>query len=51
MSRVAAGEQIEIKPTNNIYTVLAAVAVVVEIVALVVLYMRNNTLFGVPFWS
>ena len=51
MSRVSAGEQIEIKATNNIYTVLAASAVVVEIVALVVLFMRHQTLFGTNIWQ
>ena len=52
MSRISAGEsRIEIKPTNNIYTVLVASAVVVEIVALVVLIMRNATLFDKSLWS
>ena len=51
MSRVAAGEQIEIKPTNNVYTVLVVVAVVVEIAAFVVLFMRHNTLYGTSLFS
>jgi hypothetical protein len=52
MARKPAGEQIfEIKPTNNIYTVLVIVAVVVQIAAAVVLVMRNNTLFTTPLWK
>lgn len=51
MSRVSAGEQIEIRPTNNIYTVLVVAAVVVEIVAFVVMYMRHTTLFDKGLFS
>lgn len=39
------GETIIVRPTNNVYTVLAATAVVVEIVGLVILFMRSNGLF------
>ncbi len=51
MARAAATSQIEITPTNNIYTVLAIVAVVLQIAALVALFMRHNTLFGTNLWS
>lgn len=52
MARKPAGEQIfEIKPTNNIYTVLVIVSVVVEIAAFVVLFVRNKTLFTTPLWG
>jgi hypothetical protein len=45
MSRVAAGDVITVKPTNNIYTVLVLVAVVAEIIAFVALYMKANEVF------
>ncbi len=50
MSRIAAGETIEVRPTNNIYTVLAIIAVVMNLIALIVLYMRGNTL-GAPLFG
>jgi uncharacterized membrane protein YkgB len=52
MSRLSAGEpkQIELKATNNVYTVLVAVSIVVVIVALVVLYQRSETLFQAKPW-
>ena len=40
MSRIASGEQIQVKPTNNVFTALAAAAVIVQIIAFVVIYMR-----------
>jgi hypothetical protein len=46
MSRISSAETIQIKPTNNIYTVLVASAVVVELVALIVLITRFSTLYG-----
>jgi hypothetical protein len=36
---------IEVKPTNNVYTVLVVVATLVVILGLVVVFMRANTLF------
>ncbi len=39
MSRIG-GEQITVRPTNNVYTALAAVGVVIEILALLALYLR-----------
>jgi len=46
MSRIAGGEQIQVKPTNNVYTALASPAVIVQIIALVVIYMRANEVGG-----
>jgi hypothetical protein len=40
MSRVAAGDVIEVKATNNVYTVLVIVAFLAELIAFVALYMR-----------
>ena len=51
MSRIAGREQIEIKPTNNVYTVLVIVSVVVEVAALVALYMRHQALFDANLFS
>ena len=46
MTRAAAADTVVVKPTSNIYTVLAAVATVVVILGLVVLWVRAGTLFG-----
>ena len=46
MSRAVTGDTVTVKPTNNIYTALAGVALVIVILGLVVVYMRANTLFG-----
>ncbi len=55
MSRAATGDTVVLKPVNNIYTVLAGVALVVVILGLVAIWMRSNTiwtdvggLFGPP---
>jgi len=46
MSRAPAGEQIQIRPTNNVYTGLAAAAVIIQIVGLIVLFMRAKDVGG-----
>jgi uncharacterized membrane protein YkgB len=48
MSRISGGNpQIrEVKPTSNVYTVLAAVGMVVVIAGLVVLFRQATLLFG-----
>ena len=46
MSRAGGPEQIIVRPTNNVYTALVVVCVIVEIVGLIVLFMRHKTLFG-----
>lgn len=35
-----------VRPSNNVYTVLVAASVVLEIVAVVVLFMRHQEVFG-----
>jgi hypothetical protein len=45
MSRAATGDTVVVKPTNNIYTALLAAALVAQIVGLVVLFLRAQTLF------
>ena len=51
MSRMQAGEPITVKPQNNSFTVLAAAAVVVQILGFIALFVRakallDNGLFG-----
>lgn len=46
MSRMSGGDAIVVKPTNNIYTILVAVAIVVEIVGLVALWFAAVGLQG-----
>jgi hypothetical protein len=44
MTRAGPGEAITVKPTNNIYTVLAGIALLLAVIALVALYLRGDTL-------
>lgn len=44
MSRAVTGDTITVKPTNNIYTALAGVALVIVILGIVVVWMRGQTL-------
>ena len=47
MSRVApAADVIEVKPANNVYTALAALALVAVVVAFFVLYSRFGLIFA-----
>ena len=45
MSRIGAGDVRTIAPTNNVYTVLAAVAALATILAVIVVLMRDRALF------
>ncbi len=45
MSRAVTGDTVVVKPTNNIYTALAAAGVVAVIVALVVVIMKASVYF------
>jgi hypothetical protein len=45
MSRVATADVITVKPTTNIYTVLVWVAVLAELIAFAVLYLKANEVF------
>jgi hypothetical protein len=45
MSRVPATDVIETKPTPNVYTVLAAVAFLAELIAFILLFTRANEIF------
>jgi hypothetical protein len=47
MSRLASGgDQILVKPTNNIYTVLTVVAIIAEIIAFAAVWVAGTKLFG-----
>ena len=46
MARVTGGETIVVRPTNNIYTVLVAVALVVAVLGFVALYFAADRLLG-----
>jgi hypothetical protein len=45
MARLSGGETIIVRPTNNIYTVLAAVGLVVVIIAFLAMWFAADTLF------
>jgi len=45
MSRAVSSEPIVVRPQNNIYTVLSAVALVTVLLGLLALYMRANEIF------
>jgi hypothetical protein len=44
MSRAATGDVVRVKPSNNVYTAIVVAAVVIEIVGLVLIVMRSQTL-------
>jgi hypothetical protein len=50
MSRAGNQGPIVVRPTSNIYTVLVATAVVVEIVGLVYVWMQAVALHGKPLF-
>ncbi len=45
MTRAATGDVVEVPPTNNVYTVLAAIAFLASVIALIVLFMRASEIF------
>lgn len=52
MSRIQAGsDQILVKPTNNVYTVLVAVGVIIQIMAFIMLWMVHQELFATGLFS
>ena len=46
MSRIATGNTVTVAPTNNVYTALAAAAVIAQILGLIVLFIRALDLGG-----
>jgi hypothetical protein len=51
MSRMSGLEQIPVNPTNNVYTALVVICVVLEIIGLIALYVRHNNLFNTGLFS
>jgi hypothetical protein len=50
MSR-SPGDQIIVKPTNNVYTVLVVVGIIAQIIALVSLWMQHSAVFHKPLFG
>jgi len=46
MSRGAVGETVTVRPTNNVYTALAGAAVIIQIIGLLVLFLRSDSVGG-----
>ena len=46
MSRAVTGEQIQVRPTNNVYTALALIAAIVQALGLIVIVMRAKDIGG-----
>jgi hypothetical protein len=46
MSRVGTGDAVVVKPSNNVYTVLLAIATLAAVLAVVVVAVKDNSLFG-----
>ena len=44
MTRAAAGETVIVKPANNLYTWLAGVTVALQVIALLLIFMRLRTM-------
>jgi len=51
MSRAPASNAIVVRPTNNIYTGLLAVAVLLQIIAIVSVILQYSSLFGKPLFN
>jgi hypothetical protein len=50
MSR-AQGNTIVVKPSNNVYTALLAVGVILELIAVIVVFVQYGTQFGKPLFG
>jgi hypothetical protein len=46
MSRAAASDIVPVKPTNNIYTVLLAAAIVAQAIGFIALFFSYSDVFG-----
>ena len=46
MSRGAVGETVTVRPTNNVYTALAGATVIIQIIGLLVLFLRSDAVGG-----
>jgi hypothetical protein len=46
MSRASTGDQVIVKPSNSVYTVLAIVGTLVNVLGFLILLMRFTAVFG-----
>lgn len=46
MTRMNQGDQILVKPTSNVYTVLTVVGIIVEVLAIIYLFQMHQQLYG-----
>ena len=46
MGRIASGNTVVVKPTNNVYTGLAFAAVIVQVIGLIVLFISATAIGG-----
>jgi len=46
MSRVGSGDTLEVKPSNNVYTVLAGVAFLASLLALIIVFVQQKAIFN-----
>lgn len=46
MSRAITGDTVIVKPSNNVYTVLAAVATIATILGIIIVNVRATEVFG-----
>jgi hypothetical protein len=46
MSRASSGDVVVVKPKNNVYTVLAIIATLVNLVGFALLFVRYTQVFG-----
>jgi hypothetical protein len=51
MSRAATGDTVVVKPTNNVYTAMLGAALLAQIIALVIVFMRAQAIFDQPLWK
>lgn len=51
MSRAGNVDVVTVRPTNNIFTVLTLIALVITVAAFVTLYVRASTIFGAGLFS
>ena len=46
MSRIATGDRVTLTPSNNIYTVLAIIATLINLIGFVVIALAYTAVFG-----
>jgi hypothetical protein len=51
MTRASQGDQILVKPTSNVYTVLTVVGIIAEVLAFIYLYQMHQQLFDVGLFQ